>query len=81
MKLVVKKNFVIFGIFVVDNKHPNRNWVLLIDESVSSLDSIDVKFQKVCSKLYVGHVPGRKCAPETEPVFGKVVPAVQGPIR
>ena len=36
---------------------------------------------KACSKLYVGHVPGKKCAPETEPVFGKVVPAVQDPIR
>ena len=43
VKLVVKKNFVIFGIFVVDNKHPNRSWVLLIDESVSPLDSTDVK--------------------------------------
>ena len=35
---------------------------------------------KACSKLYVGHVPGKKCAPETEPVFGKVVPVVQGPV-
>ena len=44
VKLVVKKkNFVIFGIFVVDNKHPNRSWVLLIAESVSPLDSTDVK--------------------------------------
>jgi len=32
-----------FGIFVVDNKHPNRSWVLLIAESVSPLDSTDVK--------------------------------------